>query len=90
MKLLKTIVVGVLVGFIRAYQLLVSPFTPACCKYHPTCSSFAIEAIQMHGPWRGLLLAIWRLLRCNPWSHGGPDAVPTPYKEDIEVENVAR
>jgi putative membrane protein insertion efficiency factor len=48
---------------------------PARCKYHPTCSEYAVQAIRMHGVMRGLVLAGWRLLRCNPLSHGGIDRV---------------
>jgi putative membrane protein insertion efficiency factor len=59
---------------IRLYQRLVSPLLPAnTCKYHPSCSEYAKLAIQKHGVLRGLPLAIWRVLRCNPWSHGGVD-----------------
>ncbi|MEC8046304.1 MAG: membrane protein insertion efficiency factor YidD, partial [Pseudomonadota bacterium] len=76
MSLVKSMLTSTLVGLIKTYQFAVSPFSPACCKYYPTCSSYAIEAIQMHGPWRGLLMATWRLLRCNPWSEGGADPVP--------------
>ncbi|WP_062305432.1 membrane protein insertion efficiency factor YidD [Demequina subtropica] len=65
-----------LTGAIRGYQLAISPLTGPRCKYHPTCSHFAIEAIQVHGAVVGTGLAGWRLLRCNPWSHGGVDDVP--------------
>ena len=58
---------------LRLYQLLVSPLFPASCKYHPSCSQYAIDAIRKYGPVRGSLKAIWRLLRCNPWSRGGVD-----------------
>ena len=58
---------------IRLYQRLVSPFLPASCKYHPSCSEYAVLAIRKHGVLRGVPLAAWRLLRCNPWSHGGVD-----------------
>jgi uncharacterized protein len=65
-----------LVGLIRLYQLLVSPLLPAgTCKYHPSCSAYAIDALRTHGLLRGTVLAGWRLLRCNPWSHGGLDRV---------------
>ncbi|WP_236623404.1 membrane protein insertion efficiency factor YidD [Demequina mangrovi] len=63
-------------GAIRGYQLTVSPLTGPRCKYHPSCSHFAIEAIQVHGAFVGAGLAGWRLLRCNPWSNGGVDDVP--------------
>jgi putative membrane protein insertion efficiency factor len=59
---------------IRLYQLQVSPLLPAnTCKYHPTCSEYAALAIRKHGVFRGAPMAAWRLLRCNPWSHGGID-----------------
>jgi uncharacterized protein len=60
---------------IRLYQRWVSPLLPRRCKYLPTCSDYAVQAIRGYGPWRGLVLASWRLLRCNPWSHGGYDPV---------------
>jgi putative membrane protein insertion efficiency factor len=66
----------VLVALIRVYQRYVSPLFPPRCKYYPTCSAYAVEAIRVHGPWRGLALAGWRLLRCNPLSDGGLDPVP--------------
>jgi putative membrane protein insertion efficiency factor len=60
---------------IRLYQRLVSPALPRRCKYHPTCSAYAVQAIRTYGILRGVVLAGWRLLRCNPWSHGGFDPV---------------
>jgi putative membrane protein insertion efficiency factor len=60
---------------IRIYQLVISPALPARCKYYPTCSQYAVQAIQRFGILRGLVLAGWRLLRCNPFSHGGFDPV---------------
>ena len=68
---------------IRAYQRYVSPMRPATCKYYPTCSQYAVVAIQRHGLVRGTGLAAWRLLRCNPWSRGGVDDVP-PARERHE------
>jgi len=61
---------------IAAYQRLVSPALPRRCRYEPTCSAYASQSIRRFGPIRGLLLACWRLLRCNPFSHGGFDPVP--------------
>ena len=58
---------------LRAYQTLVSPMLGPRCKYHPTCSQYAADALREFGLVRGLVLAGWRLLRCNPWSHGGVD-----------------
>jgi putative membrane protein insertion efficiency factor len=60
---------------IRFYQRIVSPAIPQRCKYAPTCSAYATQAIREYGILRGLVLASWRLLRCNPWSHGGFDPV---------------
>jgi putative membrane protein insertion efficiency factor len=57
------------------YQRFVSPALPQRCKYEPTCSRYAVAAIREYGILRGLVLAGWRLLRCNPWSHGGYDPV---------------
>jgi putative membrane protein insertion efficiency factor len=57
------------------YQRVISPAIPRRCKYEPTCSRYAVEAIRAYGLWRGLVLAAWRLLRCNPWSLGGYDPV---------------
>lgn len=64
---------AVLIAPIRLYQRAVSPLIPRRCKYHPTCSAYAVGAIQQFGPFKGVVLAGWRLLRCNPWSHGGVD-----------------
>ena len=60
---------------IRLYQRTVSPLLPARCKYYPSCSEYAAQAVQEYGILRGLILAGWRLLRCNPFSHGGYDPV---------------
>ena len=60
---------------IRVYQRVISPALPRRCKYEPTCSLYAVQAIRRFGILRGLVLAAWRLLRCNPFSHGGFDPV---------------
>jgi putative membrane protein insertion efficiency factor len=60
---------------IRLYQRVISPALPRRCKYHPTCSAYAVQAIRSYGILRGSVLAAWRLLRCNPFSHGGYDPV---------------
>jgi putative membrane protein insertion efficiency factor len=65
----------VAVAPIVAYQRVISPALPRRCKYEPTCSAYAVQAIGRYGILRGLVLAGWRLLRCNPWSHGGYDPV---------------
>lgn len=65
----------VLVAPIRAYQTVLSPLVGRRCKYYPSCSEYAAQAITRFGILRGLVLAGWRVLRCNPWSHGGFDPV---------------
>ena len=60
---------------IRAWQLLLSPLFGPRCRYYPSCSEYAVQAIGRYGILRGLVLAGWRLLRCNPWSPGGVDPV---------------
>lgn len=60
---------------IVVYQRAISPALPRRCKYEPTCSRYAVQALGEYGILRGLALAVWRLLRCNPWSHGGYDPV---------------
>ncbi len=60
---------------VRAYRAVVSPLLGPRCKYHPTCSQYALDALREYGFARGVVLTTWRLLRCNPWSHGGVDYV---------------
>jgi putative membrane protein insertion efficiency factor len=73
---------------IAVYQRVISPAIPRRCKYEPTCSRYAVEAIQRYGILRGLVLAGWRLLRCNPLSHGGYDPVEAQrvFRADAETE----
>ena len=66
---------GIVVAPIRLYQRALSRGLPAHCKYHPSCSEYAVQAVRRYGVVRGVVLAGWRLLRCNPWSHGGVDFV---------------
>ena len=67
---------NVLIAPIRFYQRFITPYTPATCRYYPTCSAYAVTALRTHGALIGTGLTIWRLLRCNPWSSGGIDRVP--------------
>lgn len=71
----------VLVGLVRAYQAVVSPWFAPTCRYYPSCSAYAVTAIRRHGPIKGVLAAGWRLLRCNPWSAGGVDHVPEQWPQ---------
>jgi len=68
-----------LLGAIDAYRRWISPSLPRRCRYEPTCSAYAAESISRFGVVRGLLLGSWRLLRCNPLSHGGFDPVPARF-----------
>jgi putative membrane protein insertion efficiency factor len=63
---------------VRGYKLLVSPLLPPACRFLPTCSEYAAEAIERHGAWRGIMLASRRLARCHPWGGSGYDPVPEP------------
>jgi uncharacterized protein len=63
------------VGLVLAYRYTLGTLFPASCKYHPSCSRYAVEALKEYGLVRGSVLAGWRLLRCNPWSRGGVDQV---------------
>ncbi len=65
-----------LIGFIKAWRAIVSPWYGNICKYYPSCSAYGLEAVQTHGAIKGSGLTIWRILRCNPWSMGGYDPVP--------------
>lgn len=70
---MKRILTALLLAPIRLYQRWISPALAPRCRYYPTCSAYAVEAIRELGPVRGTILAGWRLLRCNPFSHGGVD-----------------
>jgi len=77
--------IGSLLGAaIRAYQILVRPILPPACRFHPTCSDYAIEAVRRRGPVAGLVLAARRILRCHPWNAGGYDPL------DARAAEVAR
>ena len=66
----------VLILFVRTYQIVLSPLLPASCRYYPSCSTYAIEALERHGALRGGWLTLRRLGRCNPFRPGGYDPVP--------------
>ncbi len=62
-----------LIKFLRFWQVFISPLYPPSCRFHPTCSEYAIMAVEKHGVIKGSAKALWRVLRCNPWSKGGVD-----------------
>lgn len=71
-----------LIALIRAYQLFISPLLGNHCRFYPSCSQYAREALEQHGVMRGIWLALRRLLRCHPWHEGGIDPVPEPSPKD--------
>ncbi|MEI3052221.1 membrane protein insertion efficiency factor YidD [Segatella copri] len=75
-KWVKKVLAWVLLLPIRFYQVCITPYTPPSCRFQPTCSEYARQAILKHGPFKGLALAVWRILRCNPWGGSGYDPVP--------------
>ena len=71
-----------LMGLVRGYQLIISPHLPSSCRYTPTCSAYAIQALRRYGAVKGTILAVWRVLRCNPWGGHGHDP-PRWFGEDL-------
>lgn len=74
--MIKKILIAPFILIIRLYQLLISPLTPATCRYTPTCSHYSLEALKKHGPFKGGILAIKRIFSCHPWGGSGHDPVP--------------
>ena len=70
------VVTHILVFLIQCYKVMISPLLPPACRFYPTCSQYAAEALRKHGPVKGLYLAIKRILRCHPFCDGGYDTVP--------------
>ena len=76
LTVVKRIVAFPLILLVRFYQVCISPLKPPSCRFTPTCSQYAIEALRKHGPLRGLYLTVRRILRCHPWGGSGYDPVP--------------
>lgn len=77
----------IVLGLIKFYRKFISPLFPPKCKYYPTCSTYALEAVRRFGAVRGTALAVWRILRCNPWSLGGIDPVPDKFTFRVKKYN---
>ena len=75
----------ILLAMLRFYKRSISPLLPNACRFTPTCSEYAMEAIQKHGVIKGTGLAVWRILRCNPFAKGGYDPVPEPKKHKESI-----
>lgn len=73
---MKKLAAKLLIGAVNFYRSAISPYTPSSCRFTPTCSAYAIEAIQKHGAYKGTILAIKRIARCHPWGGSGYDPVP--------------
>jgi len=74
---MKNLIKRIMIFLIRTYQVTLSPrFSHGACRFTPTCSQYALEAIEIHGVFKGTALALWRILRCNPFCRGGYDPVP--------------
>ena len=74
----------IILAAIRFYQLNISGALPPACRFQPTCSHYAYEAVEAHGALRGVAMAIWRLVRCNPFNDGGYEPVPAPRRPGVE------
>jgi uncharacterized protein len=76
LKILKYFLIAPFLGLIRFYQYIISPWLPMACRHYPTCSVYSAEALKKHGLFKGLFLAVRRILRCHPWGTHGHDPVP--------------
>ena len=79
-----------LLSLIRFYRRSISPLFPPSCRFVPTCSEYAMEALAVHGAVKGLILSVWRILRCNPFCRGGYDPVPEKGRWVNEKRNLFR
>ncbi len=84
MNRLSTLLRRTAVAPVRFYQLFISPVLPPSCRFHPTCSAYAVEAVLTHGVLQGCLLTLRRLARCHPWSPGGFDPVPPARPSNLQ------
>lgn len=87
MKKLNSFIKKICIFMIKTYQLTISPrFSHGSCRYYPTCSQYTLEAIEIHGVFKGIMLGVWRIMRCNPFFKGGYDPVPAK-KENKKRKN---
>ena len=76
---------AVLIFFVRCYQVTLSPLMGGACRFEPTCSNYMIEALKIHGAFKGTMLGLWRILRCHPFGAHGYDPVPPAKKKECKV-----
>ena len=76
----------VLIGLLKGYRFAISPLYGQVCRYHPTCSAYALQAVETHGAMRGVYLAARRVLRCHPWAAGGYDPVPQAHHLEHDLK----
>ena len=93
MKIIKKILIAPFILLIKLYQVAFSQLFPKSCRFYPTCSTYAVDALKKHGPIKGLLLATYRIIRCNPWGGYGYDPVPdkfvfVKFKSSNNLENI--
>jgi len=84
-KFIKALPAEGTIALVRLYKKLLSPLFPPSCRFYPSCSDYAIQALHMHGFLKGIMLTAWRILRCNPFSKGGCDPVPSEIKATVQV-----
>ena len=75
-----------MIGLVKLYRKFISPLKPPCCRFTPTCSEYALEAFMKRGFFIGLILTVWRVLRCNPFSKGGYDPVPEKGLRRVKIQ----
>ena len=79
-----------MIGLVKLYRKFISPIKPPCCRFTPTCSAYALEAFEKRGFFVGLILTVWRILRCNPFCKGGYDPVPEKGFRNKKTEDTER
>lgn len=90
MALLKKILAFPLLLVVYIYKYVISPLTPASCRHYPTCSSYSVQALKMHGPLRGSLMSVKRIASCHPWGSGGIDPVPYIIVKKVKLKDKGR
>ena len=89
MKNLSLLFTHLFIAVIRGYQIIISPYISNSCRFAPTCSQFAVEAISCHGPVAGIFLTSKRILKCHPWGDTGYDPVPRKVKASVQKNNIS-